>query len=70
MNVADLRTALAKWPDDTEVMVINDLNNDLDGDIAADIAINHPSTYVQRKSWHWEDESGIWPDGQSVIVIY
>lgn len=72
MNVGDLRAALAKWPDDTEVAVINDLNNDLDTDVSADVAINHPGSRPRgRNSWHWEgDPTAGLPDGQTVIVLY
>lgn len=70
MKNAELRAALAKWPDDAEIALIGHLNNDLDTDVSVDAAINHPGTYVGRASWHWNDAAGTWPEGRTVIVLY
>lgn len=75
MNVGELRTALADYPDELPVAVIDDTYNgdDLDTDPAIGIAINHPDVRLKRRSWRWKrslDGENPGPPGDPVLVFY
>ncbi|MBO0881915.1 MAG: hypothetical protein J2P17_16555 [Mycobacterium sp.] len=72
MNVGELRAALTEWPDDTPVAVIDGTHrrSDLDTDALISSAINHPVSYHDGRSWHWQDDDTTDVDGELVLVIY
>jgi hypothetical protein len=76
MNVGELRAALAEYPDDLSVAVIDGTYNgdDLDMGVAIGIAINHPDTRPHgRRSWRWKnslDGENPGPGGDPVLVFY
>ena len=70
MNVKELRELLSNYPDDMPVSVVDDLNDCLDTDAAIDVAVNHPSVWIRRKSWHWINDPRVSQEGETVLVMY
>lgn len=74
MNIGELKAAVAAYPDDMPVAVLDRRiydNPDLDTDVQVEAAINHPGYHPRgRASWHWESDNTVDTPGTPTVVIY
>lgn len=74
MNIGELKAAVATYPDDMPVAVLDRTGqgaSELDTDVLIDVAISHPGIHPRGGAdWHWESDNTVDTPGTPTVVIY